>query len=286
MDDFMNILLKPLIILSLLLTFSANSFATTIKPALWKVEHQGNVSYLFGSIHIGNEAWYPIPKVVTDAYASSQSLVVELDALSHGEMFQYAMLIEQGGTLKQKLSADMYQKLDQHVAKYGLPMAAIERFKPWAAATVVALLPYMKQGLSPQHGIDSYFLKMAKSDKKTIVELETPQFQLEIISSAFGDESAMLELINLPDSEVVKLIEHWKNGDMDKLDALAQSQMSPSQIKQMLTDRNNDWVGKIKQLISNKQQQFIVVGAAHLAGKGGVPALLKQQGINVTRINY
>lgn len=282
----MNILLKPLIILSLLLTFSANSFATTIKPALWKVEHQGNVSYLFGSIHIGNEAWYPIPKVVTDAYASSQSLVVELDALSHGEMFQYAMLIEQGGTLKQKLSADMYQKLDQHVAKYGLPMAAIERFKPWAAATVVALLPYMKQGLSPQHGIDSYFLKMAKSDKKTIVELETPQFQLEIISSAFGDESAMLELINLPDSEVVKLIEHWKNGDMDKLDALAQSQMSPSQIKQMLTDRNNDWVGKIKQLISNKQQQFIVVGAAHLAGKGGVPALLKQQGINVTRINY
>lgn len=282
----MNILLKPLIILSLLVTFSTNLSAATIKPALWKVEHQGNVSYLFGSIHIGNEAWYPIPKVVTDAYSSSQSLVVELDALNHAEMFQYAMLIEQGGTLKQKLSAETYQLLESHTAKYGVPIAAIDRFKPWAAATVVALLPYMKQGLSPQHGIDSYFLKMAKFDKKSIVELETPQFQLAIISEAFGDESALLELINLPDSEVVKLIEHWKDGDMDKLDTLAQSQMSPSQIKQMLTDRNNDWVVKIKQSMSKKQQQFIVVGAAHLAGKGGVPALLKQQGINVTRINY
>lgn len=258
---------------------------TALKPALWQIEHQGQVSYLFGSIHIGKASWYPLPKSVTQAYESSDSLVVELNTLIHGNEVQEAMALPIGKTLKQELAATTYQKLQQYVTSYGVPMAAFEQLKPWAAATVAAILPYMSQGLMPQHGIDMHFITDATRKAKRIVELESVEFQLGMLEKLFGDETAFVELLDMPLSDAKALVDYWFVGDMEGLDRITSAQMSPEQMELLLRKRNHAWMIKLKQLLSGSQSHFIVVGAAHLAGKDGVPALLSAQGYKLKRIN-
>lgn len=275
-------------VLLISLTFSAflhaNSLVTgsnSIKPALWQLSYQGNTSYLFGSIHIGDGGWYPLAPPVMKAFNKSQALIVELDAISSGPQLQQAMNLPQGKTLATELMPATYEKLSNYALSYGLPMAAIERLKPWAAATVISILPYMKLGLMPQFGVDAHFLNLATNANKGIIELETPQFQLNLLESLFENEESLLEVIDLPQSDIVDLVNFWKAGDMPNMARLIQRQMDAKQIKLMLTQRNKDWGVKIKKLMSNKSSHFIVVGAAHLAGRNGVPALLAKQGVVV-----
>jgi len=273
----------------LLLVVSWHSLAAAepppIKPALWQVNYQGNTAYLLGSIHIGSQSWYPLPDYVLAAYRSADTLVVELDAVTRGPELQRAMMLPAGATLSQHLSKTTYKKLSEFMQSFGVPMAVVSGFKPWAAASVAAILPYMKQGLSPQYGVDAHLLALAAKDGKALVELETPQFQLDLLEQMLGNDKAILELLELPQEEVVSIVSYWKVGNMDKLAKLMQTQMNGQQFEQMLTKRNQDWVGKIKKLMGDKQHLFVVVGAAHLAGQSGVPALLAQQGISVKRID-
>src|SRR5437868_4003887 len=49
------------------------------RGTLYRVRHQGNTSYLFGTIHVGKPEFYPLEPRVTKAFAESGRLVVEFD---------------------------------------------------------------------------------------------------------------------------------------------------------------------------------------------------------------
>ena len=54
--------------------------AQAVKKGLfWKATSGTNTIYLLGSIHLGSKDMYPLPKEFEDAYASSRTLVVEVD---------------------------------------------------------------------------------------------------------------------------------------------------------------------------------------------------------------
>ena len=52
----------------------------------------------------------------------------------------------------------------------------------------------------------------------------------------------------------------------------------------MVTNRNKSWIPKIEQMLKGKSDALIVVGAAHLVGKGGVVELLKAKGYSVEQM--
>lgn len=51
----------------------------------------------------------------------------------------------------------------------------------------------------------------------------------------------------------------------------------------LLDGRNRNWAAQIAQRIDNGENVFVAVGAAHMAGEGGVPALLRDMGHAVER---
>ena len=55
----------------------------------------------------------------------------------------------------------------------------------------------------------------------------------------------------------------------------------PDVKKALLTDRNQRWALQIQTMLREKRVFFITVGAGHLAGPEGVPALLRQAGYKV-----
>jgi len=283
---------KILTIVSLLfLILSSNhSFASetvannNIQPALWKVEHQGTTSYLLGSIHIGKRSWYPLPSYITDAFNASEKIVVELDALDNSAMMSKQMMLPAGQTLKNNISPQTYEKVKQYLSSNGMQIATFNQFKPWAVATVISIIPYLKSGLDPQLGIDAQLITRAKNASMEIIELEKAQFQIDLLSKIFSDEKMLIELLEQPEEEAQQLINFWATGNMDKINDLMQQQMSAPQRELMLTSRNANWIKQLAILFQSKTSHFIVVGAAHLAGPKGVPTLLRQSGFKVTRI--
>jgi len=273
----------------LLITFFSyisvgNAASQALTPAMWKVEHQGTTSYLFGSIHIGKSDWYPLPNYITQAFNKSSTLVVELDPTAHAASMASQMMLPAGETLEKSLSPQTYNKLVTYLSNSGMPISAFTQFKPWAVSTVVALLPYLKAGLDPKFGIDTQFIGLAQTKNMSLVELETPEFQINLISGLFSDEKVLIEMMELPDSESQKLIKFWVDGKVTKIEELLIEQMTPSQLDAMLINRNKNWVAKLTGLFNTNKSHFVVVGAAHLAGDNGVPALLKNAGMDVIRI--
>ncbi|NRA70682.1 MAG: TraB/GumN family protein [Gammaproteobacteria bacterium] len=268
-----------------LLVFLFSSIVTAkINPALWQIEHQGQVSYLFGSMHIGQASWYPLNNHIEQAFKASDSLVVELDMTRHEERVQAEMFLPAGQNISQHLSNQTYQKLLKFLSTEKIPHHAIASLKPWALTNTLAVLPFLKLGLTPAWGIDAQMLTRAKQSAKPLIELETVEFQLNLLSTMFADEEALLETITMPADESLALLQAWQIGDLSAIEKMLKQQMSDQQYQMMLVERNVTWVKRLKGLLNNKQRLFIVVGAAHLVGKDGVPALLRQQGIKVSRL--
>ena len=54
----------------------------------------------------------------------------------------------------------------------------------------------------------------------------------------------------------------------------------------LIDQRNHDWVTQLSESSVYKQGSFlVVVGAMHLIGPTGVPALLQQKGFRVTQLS-
>ena len=47
--------------------------------------------------------------------------------------------------------------------------------------------------------------------------------------------------------------------------------------------RFHDWVPHVEKCLSEKAACFVVVGAAHLVGRDGLPVLLAKKGLKVTQ---
>ena len=59
--------------------------------------HSGdNTIYLLGSIHLGSKDMYPLPKEFEDAYASSKTLIVEVDLNNLDMQKMQAMMLSKG----------------------------------------------------------------------------------------------------------------------------------------------------------------------------------------------
>ena len=54
--------------------------------------------------------------------------------------------------------------------------------------------------------------------------------------------------------------------------------------RRLLTERNTRWAGTIEEILAANDESMIIVGAGHLVGPDGLPALLEQRGFAVERI--
>ena len=79
------------------------------------------------------------------------------------------------------------------------------------------------------------------------------------------------------------MLDAWMHARVDEIAALTEKDLAtyPQAEKLLLEDRNAAWVKQIVTLLDQPKTYFITVGAAHLAGPRGVPALLRAKGIRV-----
>jgi len=264
------------------------------KSSVWKVSKGDRSVYLGGTCHILRPSDYPLPAEFEAAYAAADLLVFEVDpAKLQDPAFTMRMLAESrysdGRTLKSVLSGKAYRALAAQCEKTGLPIEMLDRIKPGMAVTMLTLQELAKRGIS-QEGVDLHYHGKALRDGKGIQGLESAEFQLRLVTSigdGIEDEFVLYSLEDLEQIETLfdELIRTWKNGDLQALDKLFIADMAeyPDLYASMLLDRNKNWLPQIETMLETPETEFVLVGVAHIAGKDGLLAMLREEGYTVVQ---
>ncbi|MCK8108804.1 TraB/GumN family protein [Pseudoalteromonas sp. 2CM41L] len=281
----------------ILALFIATSFNSVAAPALFKVEKNGTSSYLFGTVHVGDASMKGLPEKVTKAIDQSEQVVVEVDIskLTPLQMQQRSMpfmMLKDGKTLQTELSKQNYNKLKDYFAKKSIDIAMFNGLKPWAVMVTMMQIEFQNAGFSDQTGIDKQVLAYAKKQNITIGELETLEQQLQMFDGMALLSNEMIEetFEQLADINTyfIKLVNAWKNGDMNTLTEYYNMSFDESNYGEiseqvMLVNRNNKWVEQLVPRLTN-EKLFIAVGALHLPEQHGLIKQLTDAGFTITRL--
>jgi uncharacterized protein YbaP (TraB family) len=270
--------------------------AQTGKSFLWRVEGQGgSVAYLLGSLHVLTPESYPLNATINKAFTDSKTLVeeIDIDETNDPTVMMAALgkaMLPAGQTLDQVVAPDVYAEVNRRAEKSGLPMLALRRMKPWLVALTLMGPTLQAAGFKPEFGVDRHFFDRAKASGMKRKGLETMAYQLDRfdeLSMPLQQELLKSTMADL-DTEVTgvkDMAQAWSSGDVASIEklALASLQESPELYKRLLLERNTNWVPQVEACLTEKGACFIVVGAAHLVGPDGLPAMLAKKGYKVSQ---
>jgi uncharacterized protein YbaP (TraB family) len=276
------------------------STAAPQRGTLYRVRYQNNTAYLFGTIHVGTPAFFPLETEVTRALAHAGKLVVEID-IRNSEPFQQALkkhgLYAAGGRIDQRLSAESLRRLRLALEKFGIPFENIAHMKPWLVANMLIAFDLERQGYQRSDGIEYFLLSFAKEQTKTVQELESAEYQLSLydgMPEAEQEQYLRENLAEIDDGNALKkaqaLIDAWASANGKAFDDLLQESLNEKTISSkfmhrvLLDKRNPEMAEKIEVLLKNEESTFVGVGLLHLIGETGLPTLLRQRGYEVEKL--
>lgn len=268
-----------------------------VNSLLWKIEGNGleKPSYLFGTIHMicKDDAVLSenMKKVITDC----DEVYFEIDMDNLLEMLGAMSKMKMTGdtTLRDLLTESEYQKVKKYFEEKStiLPFSVLETYKPILASSTLTQSEIPCDGAT---AMEQVIMSAAKESKKKIKGLETMAQQAGFLDSIPYKYQAA-ELVKYIDSSTTgsgddkllnAMFDAYRQQDLKKLEELmVDSDAGMSSFTNiMLYNRNENWVSKLKGLMTDKSL-LIAVGAGHLPGERGVINLLKKDGYTVTPVD-
>ncbi len=281
-----------LALVAVLALASCGQTPQSASPALWQIEAPGGArGWLFGTIHaLARPADWRSP-AIDRALAASDRIVVEIadPADGAGTARIFAEMSQTPG--QPPLSARIEPKLRPALARLlrqgGLKDDGFSNVESWAAALTLAQVG--KGSLDAAHGIDRAVL--AGAGGKRVVELEGTAGQLALFDALpEAEQRDLLELVvadgGSQGPESGSLAEAWRKGNIAMIEQETRRGLlaDPELREALFTGRNRDWSGKIAAMLGKGNRPFVAVGAAHMAGSEGLPAMLAARGYRITRL--
>ncbi len=277
------------------LAFGENGVGSQKSHIFWKAQSTQNTVYLLGSIHVLRAEDYPLAPEVYDAFQQVSTVMfeVDLEGLSSPES-QMNMLkkgfLPPGQNLQSMLSGENYETAKQGMAELGMNIEAFDRMKPWMAATAITAMELQKLGFESALGVDRHFFQKAQQDGKTIVGLESIEFQLSLLDNLSSSVQELFLLQSLEDLKNIQerirdLVQAWTEGDVPTLEGILSSMKEyPELYDALVVQRNNDWLPQIETALQEAKPVLIVVGTLHLIGKDGLVQALKAKGYTLQQL--
>jgi uncharacterized protein YbaP (TraB family) len=267
---------------------------------LFRVSHGGRVAYLFGTVHMGTRAFYPLPPEVGRALGGANRVVVELDTRANGAWLR--ALARHGSyarddDIRNHLPASLLSKLTEALHAQGISVASMASYKPWLVANLLLSMELERKGYRRSEGVEQALLTQARRRGLRVTELESAEYQLALYDTLDETQSTRyLEevLDGLENGQALRtaqaVIEAWSSGDVRALDVvLKESTTGPGVVadftrRVLLGRRNPDMANQIERLMREDSVTFVGVGLLHLLGANGLPQLLAQRGYLVERV--
>jgi uncharacterized protein YbaP (TraB family) len=299
-------LLAPTLALALLLVAKPSASVEIKAPPgapkacfLWKITSGKNVLFLLGSVHLVKSGFYPLPAAVEQAFAGCSNLALEVDESKQDPARVQVLTMERGmykpgDQLSNHISKGTQESLNAYLESNPTLAAACPKMKPWLLSLMIPVGELEKRGYDPQQGVDKHFLSEAQATEKKVDEVESADFQLDLISG-FPDDlqekllvSSLLDMKSL-DADVAQMMQAWKDGDAKAMEVIAfkdereHPDLKPISEK-LIFERNIGMTKKIEEYLKLPGRYFVCVGAGHLIGDRGILKLLKDKDYKVEQV--
>lgn len=279
---------------------AADAVPARRQGVLFKITGDGRASYLFGTIHVGERAFYPLAPEVSQALAGASQLVLELDTRADGA-YQRAVAAHgsygRGGQIREHISADTLARLTRALHAVGITVSSVEHLKPWLLANILMGLELERSGFERSNGNEVFLLAQAQARGTTVTELESADYQLALfdtLSDADADSYLREGLAALSDGSSLRkaraTIDAWASGNSAALEALVpeaidgRTVMAEFTRRMLLGKRNPEMASRIESIMQDGQTSFVGGGLLHLLGPDGLPRLLARRGYQVVRV--
>ena len=286
----------------------------TAKPLFYKVTGaNGQQLWLLGTIHVGDNRTAFLHQQIVDAFNASSALAVEFDTLA----FEQQASVD---TSLQALLANIYYYTDGSTAADHLDSNLYQSAKDLMLASGSSNInaPYMKVAvwnslledfyisqshtLSSQKGVDLRLLRLAKTQNKQIIDIESGISQLNMLTG-FSDaiqsnllSSTVTTGCTAYVQSVQELFELWCQGDEAALTAAIfpdNAELSAEELALynqyndvMITQRNTVMLNAAIAQLESGSTVFYAVGLAHVLGENGLVNGLRNAGYTVELVSY
>ncbi|MDG2005578.1 MAG: TraB/GumN family protein [Novosphingobium sp.] len=261
-------------------------------PAIWLVENaEGQKAWLFGTIHALEKPALWQTAEVADALLQADTLMVEVAGLEDQAAMArtFAKLAHTPGLplLTERVAPEVRAPLLRLLDKHGLKDNGFSSIETWAVALTLARAE--TSDANSEYGIDRAVVAQAKG--KRIVELEGAEGQLRLFDGLPMPEqrdllTAIVADTGVLDRETASLAQAWHSGDMAAIEMeTSRGLLADPELRAVLfTSRNQRWSEAVTRELAAGKHPFVAVGAAHMAGPDGLPALFVAEGYSVTRL--
>jgi uncharacterized protein len=287
----MNLRRRLAIVLIILI---ASALRLAAEPAIWVVKGPHATVYLFGTVHALDKDHPWRSAKIDAAIQQSQTLWLEIPNPDDAASLQPLILqlgMDMAHPLSSKLTPDQLAKLNKAAA--GLPggAAMLEPMKPWLAGMMLALAPVLQAGYDPESAVELQLKPDFTKANKSVKGFETAEQQIHYFAD-MSDKAQLDFLVSELDdadtavSQFKQLLAAWYAGDTGKLEALSDADLRekhPDLFQLLIVKRNQNFAAQIQDMLKGDGVSFVAVGAGHMVGKEGVPALLEKSGYKVVR---
>lgn len=262
-------------------------------PAMWRVSDADSDIYLFGTLH----ALKPSLKWRTPLYdrVLARAVTVWFEAdMQSGDPDTIRLLVQRYGS-------DLDRPLSRKLAPSDLGALArqtdirrIDHLRPWAAALMLSMQPALSRGASVEKGADATITRAARADAKRIRAFETLEDQARMFASL--PESAEVRYLTgvirersrgprlrLP-FQPATLEAAWAAGTLGAGHLGQMRTENPALYDAFLRRRNGAWADTLAAEMAGSGVELVNVGALHMVGADGLPALLATRGFKVERV--
>ncbi|MFC3076533.1 TraB/GumN family protein [Phenylobacterium terrae] len=274
----------------------ATTGAAEAAPAMWVVRDADSEIFLFGTMHALKPGADWRTPAYEAAYQKAEAVWFEavVDPIEPGVI---SGLVERYGVdrerpLSSRLSPRQLKDLEAVLAEGELTVAKIDHLRPWAAALVLSMQPVRGGGASVEAGADMVVTRQARQAQKPIRAFETMEDQVRMFAGLPPEVELqyLVDVIAERRGKGVRKGSHadaWIRGDVGRLGkgvvGAMQSDM-PQFYDALLKRRNHAWAEALSDQMAGEGVQLVNVGALHLLGDDGLPALMKARGYQVERI--
>lgn len=285
----MNLLLKSLFLTWFwIFTLQGSAQKNHENSLFWQISGNGleKPSYLFGTFHIIDSAYYIMEDKVNDKISHSEIIALEVDM--DDPDFQkktISVLMMENDSLDALLTQEEYHNVKSFYAKnLNMDLDNLKNIKPYYLSVMVGRLNVPENTMSYEQEI----IKIAKGQDKEIIGISTVEKESEILVDNIPLEmqaSMLLDAIKeLDHSKEIqgKMLKLYLEHDIYGIFNLIKEETADRDIifLSMLPERHKIWIPNMIDIMKD-HSCFFAIGVGHLAGKEGVIEKLRENGFTV-----
>ena len=260
---------------------------------LWRISRGGRDSFVYGTIHAGRAEWFALGPRVEAALFRTGLLALEVNLTDPRVLQSLQQVMKQPA---RTMAADVTRSLRDAWAGECLAVADLETGPVELHVTQLAVARAQREGLFPLYGAESVLLMRSLAAQRPVAGLERIEAQLEALLARDPAEAeamvrASLKELDDPRAQQVlrRLVGAWNSSDLDDLERYSdwcgclETESQREQHARLIDARNPGMAAEIDRL-HQEVSVFAAVGALHMTGPAGLPALLAARGFKVSRV--